>query len=238
MLFMKFFSLLLFISSLLMTFTVSAEVDNAEKLKQALAKSMPNVKVTRISATPVDGMYEVIVGSQVVYMSVDARYMIEGDLFDLKTKKNVSEEAKSVIRLGVIDKLGADKMLVYTPENVKSTITVVTDIDCPYCRRLHDEIPDYMKNEIQVRYIFMPLKGAADMKKTVSVWCSDNQQKALDTAKSGGKVEDKTCDNPIKEHLASARELGVRGTPAILLEDGRLLPGYVPVDKLVAEIHK
>lgn len=235
---MKFFSLLLFVSSLLITFTVSAEVDNTEKLKQALAKSMPNVKVTRISATPVDGLYEVIVGSQVVYMSIDARYMIEGDLFDLETKRNVSEEAKSAIRLAVLDKLGADNMLLYTPEKVKSTITVVTDIDCPYCRRLHNEMPDYMKNEIQVRYIFMPLKGAVDMKKTVSVWCSDNQQLALDTAKSGGKVEDKTCDNPIKEHLALARELGVRGTPAIILEDGRLLPGYVPVAKLIAELRK
>jgi len=235
---MKFFSLLFF-SSLLMTFTVSAdEVGNAEKLKQALAKSMPNVQATRISATPVEGLYEVIVGSQVVYMSVDARYMIEGDLFDLKTKRNVSEEAKSTIRLAAIEKLGADNMLVYKPEKVKNTITVVTDIDCPYCRRLHNEIPDYMKNEVQVRYIFMPLKGAADMKKTVSVWCSDNQQTALDTAKSGGKVEDKTCDNPINDHLVLARELGVRGTPAILLEDGRLLPGYVPVDKLVAEIRK
>lgn len=239
---MKFFSLLLFVASLLMTFTVSAEmsaeVDDAEKLKQALAKSMPNVKATRITETPIKGLYEVIVGSQVVYMSVDARYMIEGDLFDLKTKINVSEEAKSLIRLAVIDKLGADNMLVYKPEKVKNTITVVTDIDCPYCRRLHDEIPDYMEKEIQVRYIFMPLKGAADMKKTVSVWCADNQQQALDIAKSGGKVEDKTCDNPIKNHMAVARELGVRGTPAILLEDGRLLPGYVPVNKLVAELRK
>ena len=235
---MKFFTLLLFVSSLLMTFTVSAEVDNAEKLKQALAKSMPNVKVSRITETPIEGMYEVIVGTQVVYMSVDARYMIEGDLFDLNTKRNMSEEAKSVIRLAAIEKLGADKMLVYKPEKVKNTVTVVTDIDCPYCRRLHSEIPDYIKNDIQVRYIFMPLKGSADMKKTVSVWCADDQQRALDTAKSGGKVEEKTCDNPIKEHLALARELGVRGTPAILLKDGRLLPGYVPIDKLVVEIRK
>jgi thiol:disulfide interchange protein DsbC len=235
---MKFFSLLLFASSLLMTFTVSAEADDTEKLKQALAKSMPNVKVSRITETPIEGLYEVIVGTQVVYMSVDARYMIEGDLFDLKTSRNVSEEAKSVIRLSAIEKLGADNMLVYKPEKVKNTVTVVTDIDCPYCRRLHSEIPDYMKNDIQVRYIFMPLKGAADMKKTVSVWCADDQQQALDTAKSGGKVKEKTCDNPIKEHLAVARELGVRGTPAILLEDGRLLPGYVPIDKLVMEIRK
>ncbi len=234
---MKLISLL-FISSLLTTFTVSAEMDNTEKLKQALAKSMPNVEATKISATPIEGLYEVIVGSQVVYMSVDARYMIEGDLFDLKTKKNVSEDAKSVIRLSAIEKLGVDKMLVYKPETVKNTITVVTDIDCPYCRRLHNEIPDYLKNDVQVQYIFMPLKGAADMKKTVSVWCSDDQQLALDIAKAGGDVEAKSCDNPIQEHLKLARELGVRGTPAILLENGQLLPGYVPVDKLIAELRK
>ena len=239
---MKYFSLFILISSLLTSFTVSAEADvatdSANKLKQALAERMPNVKPTKISATPVMGLFEVIVGSQVVYMSGDARYMIEGDLIDLTTKRNVSEEAKSVIRLSAIESLGVDKMLVYTPKKVKNTITVITDIDCPYCRRLHNEVPDYMENEVQVRYIFMPLKGAADMKKTVSVWCSDNQQTALDTAKSGGKVEDKTCDNPINDHLALARELGVRGTPAIVLEDGRLLPGYVPYEKLLAELRK
>ena len=235
---MKFFSLFLLITSLLTSFTVTAEESDSEKLKQALAKSMPDVKTTKISATPIEGLYEVIVGSQVVYMSVDARYMIEGDLFDLKTKRNVSEEAKSVIRLAAIEQLGADKMLVYRPEKVKNTITVVTDIDCPYCRRLHSEIPDYLKNDVEVRYIFMPLKGASDMKKTVSVWCSDDQQLALDIAKAGGEVEEKTCDNPIREHLKLARELGVRGTPAIVLENGQLLPGYVPVDKLVAELRK
>ncbi len=240
---MKLFSLLsastlLMLSSLLMAFTVSAEVDNTEKLKQTLAKVMPSVEVTKISTTPIEGLYEVIVGSQVVYMSVDARYMIEGDLYDLKTRKNVSEAAKSAIRLAVLEKLGADNMVVYKPEKVESTITVITDIDCPYCRRLHDEVPDYLKNNIEVRYIFMPLKGGASMKKSVSVWCADDQQLALDIVKAGGEIEDKTCDNPIAEHLKLARELGVRGTPAILLEDGQMLPGYVPVNKMLAELRK
>lgn len=239
---MKFFSIFLFVSSLFMSFTVSAvpepDADAVEKLKKALAHSMPNVKPSKISGTAIDGLYEVIVGSQVVYMSNDARYMIEGDLYDLKTKRNVSEDAKSIIRLAAINKLGDDKMLIYKPKNVKNTITVVTDIDCPYCRRLHNEIPDYLKNNVQVRYIFMPLKGSADMKKTVSVWCSDDRQLALDIAKAGGEVDEKSCDNPIKDHLKLARELGVRGTPAILLEDGQMLPGYIPVEKLVAELRK
>lgn len=239
---MKLLPIALLLISFITSFSVnaaSADGDDAvEQLREALAKSMPQVNPTKISTTPVAGLYQVIVGSQVVYMDVNARYMIEGDLFDLKTKVNVTEDAKSVIRLATIDKLGSDSMIVYTPEKIKNTITVVTDIDCPYCRRLHNEIPDYLENEVQVRYIFMPLKGPADMKKTVSVWCSDDQQLALDIAKSGGDVEEKTCENPIKKHLKIARELGVRGTPAILLEDGTLLPGYVPVDKLVVELRK
>ena len=235
---MKYLSLLLLIAPLVISSSVSAETDSIKELKQALAKTMPNVKPSKISKSPVDGLYEVVVGTQVVYMSIDARYMIDSDLIDIKTKKNIREHAKSAIRLSAIGKLSPDQMLVYKPKNVKDTITVVTDIDCPYCRRLHSEVPAYLEKDVEVRYIFMPLKGAADMKKTVSVWCSDNPQLALDIAKSGGDVEEKTCDNPIKEHLALARELGVRGTPAIILEDGQLLPGYVPVDKLVAELRK
>lgn len=220
------------------SYAVNADTDAVNKLKQSLAKSMPHVNPDKISESPVKGLYEVMVGSQVVYLSADARYMIQGDLYDLVTKENISESAKSGIRLAAINKLGADNMVVYKPKTVKNTITVVTDIDCPYCRRLHSEIPDYMEQDVEVRYIFMPLKGEADMKKTVSVWCADNQQEALDAAKSGGKVEDKTCDNPIKEHMATAQELGIRGTPAIVLEDGQLLPGYVPVAKLVAQLRK
>ncbi len=235
---MKLLPLFLLFTSLFIPHSVMAETDSVEALRQALAKSMPEVKPTKISVSPVDGLYEVIVGSQVVYMSVDARYMIDGDLIDIKTKKNISEDAKSEIRLAVINKFTSEQMLVYKPEKVKDVITVVTDIDCPYCRRLHSEVPSYLEKNVEVRYIFMPLKGAADMKKTISVWCSDDQQLALDTVKSGGQIEEKTCDNPIKEHLAMARKLGVRGTPAIILEDGQLLPGYVPVDKLIAEIRR
>jgi len=239
---MKLFPLLLLITPLLLSFGVSAEtgsdIDDVDKLKRALARTMPNVRPSSITKAPIDGLFQVVVGTQVVYMSVDAKYMIEGDLYNLVTSENVSEGAKSSIRLAAINELGSDKMVVYTPENVKETITVITDIDCPYCRRLHNEIPEYMEEDVQVRYIFMPLKGAADMKKTISVWCSDDQQLALDIAKAGGEIEVKSCYNPINEHLKLARELGVRGTPAIVLEDGQLLPGYVPVKKLVAELRK
>jgi thiol:disulfide interchange protein DsbC len=171
-------------------------------------------------------------------MTRDARYMIDGNLVDLATKKNYSEDAMSVIRLSEIEKLGEDDMVVYAPETIRHTITVVTDIDCPYCRRLHSEMDQYMAGGVKVRYIFMPLKGQGDYRTTVSVWCAKDKNEALDKAKAGADVEAKDCDNPIDDHLKVARNLGVRGTPAIILQDGSMLPGYVPASKLVSELDK
>ncbi len=239
---MKLLSIVLLISSLfglLSSGFAIAESDGVELLRQRLAKIMPQVAPSKISKSPVAGMYEVIVGTQVVYMSVDAKFMIEGDLINLATSENVSEGAKSAIRLAGMKKIGSDNMIVYSPKNVKQTITVITDIDCGYCRLLHSEIPHYLENDIAVRYIFKPvLGGEKDMEKTISVWCSDDQKSALDAAKAGGDVEKKTCKNPIDEHLKFAFESGARGTPAIILEDGQLLAGYVRYDKLIAELRK
>lgn len=211
--------------------------DDIAELQKAIAKRLPHVEVTRIDTTPVSGIYQVIVGPQVVYMTKDAKYMIDGDLVDLSTRQNFTEDAKAAIRMSEIDAFGESNMVVYTPKTVKHTITVVTDINCPYCRRLHKEMPQYLENGVKVRYIFMPLKGNDDINKTISVWCSDDRNAALDIAKAGGEIEAKKCDNPILKHMELARKLGVRGTPAIILENGEMLPGYVPVDKLVAQLN-
>lgn len=223
-----------------LVFTVSAasqvSADDIAELKQSLAKTLPQYDATYIEKTPIEGIYQVIIGGQVIYMTKDARYMIDGNLIDLTTKKNYTEDAMSGIRLSQINKLGEDKMVVYTPETVKYTITVVTDIDCPYCRRLHSEMDQYMAGGVKVRYIFMPLKGEGDYRTTVSVWCAKDQNEALDMAKAGAELEAKDCDNPIDEHLKVARNLGVRGTPAIILQNGSMLPGYVPASKLVTEL--
>lgn len=216
---------------------VSAD-NNIDELKKSLATRLPQYEVSQIDPTPIEGLYQVIIGGQVIYMTKDARYMLDGNLIDLSTKKNYSEDAMSEIRLTQIDQLGEDNMVIYTPETVKHTITVVTDIDCPYCRRLHSEMDQYLENGVKVRYIFMPLKGQEDYKTTVTVWCSKDQNEALDKAKGGSQLKAKDCDNPIEEHLKVARNLGIRGTPAIILQDGSMLPGYVPVKKLVTELNK
>ena len=237
---MKRFSFFVFIVTLMSTSVVLADENDAgvASLEKALSSRMPSLSVDSVSATPIPGLYQVIVGSQVVYMDANAQYMLDGDLVNLKTRKNYSEDAKSKIRLDTIAALGEDNMLVYRPKKVEHRITVITDIDCPYCRRLHSELPEYLKSNVEVRYIFMPLKGAKDKKKTESVWCADDRRKALDIAKAGGHIEEKTCDNPLDKQMKTARLLGVRGTPAIILEDGEMLPGYVPAKTLVEELRK
>ena len=225
-------------SLLLASTSVFSANDGVEMLRKALAKNMPRTEITQITESPVPGLYEVIVGAQVVYMDQSARYMLDGDLVDLASRVNYTERSKSKIRLTAINALGEDNMLIYTPKQVDHTITVVTDIDCPYCRRLHSEMDQYMASNVKVRYIFMPLKGKSDFETTVSVWCAKDKNNALDLAKSGIKIEALNCDNPIKDHLALSRQIGIRGTPAIILETGEMLPGYVPAAKLLKEMNK
>jgi thiol:disulfide interchange protein DsbC len=126
--------------------------------------------------------------------------------------------------------------VVFGPKDAPYTITVFTDIDCGFCRRLHAEIGKYNASGIRVRYLFMPRagKGSESYKKAVGVWCAKDRQRAMTDAKAGKDVPAQDCKNPVDEHLALAELLGINGTPALILPDGELLPGYVPADRLKA----
>jgi thiol:disulfide interchange protein DsbC len=226
------------LASLLSTPIFAADIDQGiSQLRTVLATIVPGASISQIKATPITGLYEVILGSQVVYMNADASYYLNGDMVEMATRKNLTDASKAILRYNQIKNYPEDKMLVYTPKKVAHTVTVVTDIDCPYCRRLHSEMDQYMADGIKVRYLFMPLKGQEDYNTTVSVWCAADRNQALDTVKAGGQIEAKTCANPVAEHLSLARSLGVNGTPAIILEDGELLPGYVPEKTLAAKLN-
>lgn len=216
-----------------------AHANDAEikELKAALAKRLPKITNPSIKATPVKGVYEVLAGAQILYTTKDARYIFDGDLYDMQSQRNLSEETRGGLRLEALNQLGEDNMLVYQPKGeVKHTITVFTDIYCPYCQRLHQEMGQYMNNGVKVRYIFVPFKGQRSVDASVSVWCAKDRNQAMDKAKAGEEIEKKTCVNPIQKHQALAQSLGIRGTPAIMLESGRLIPGYVPAVRLMQQM--
>lgn len=232
---MRIKSLLLMLSGLMLSTLVFAdEKSDIQEIKKVFEQVLPGTKPDSIAESKVGGIYEVVYGAQVVYISRDARYVFQGDLIDLKNRTNVTEATRSVQRAKLVKDIKDSTAIVFTPEKVKHTITVFTDIDCGYCRKLHREIQDYLAQGIKVRYLSFPRSGV-DTKsyfKAVTVWCSDDKNKAMTDAKAGVVQENKECENPIKEHMKLAEQFGVSGTPTIVFENGEVIPGYVPAARL------
>jgi thiol:disulfide interchange protein DsbC len=212
----------------------TVHASEAQTIREALAKVLPDQKPTSVQPTPIDGLFQVEIGPQVMYMTGDGRYLIDGAVIDLKTRENLAEAAQNKARKRAIDAVGEDEMVVFEAPNAKHEITVFTDIDCGYCRKLHQQIGGYADEGISVRYLFYPRTGVdtPSYKKAVSVWCADDQRKALTDAKNGQEINSKDCRNPVKRHMELGELMGIRGTPAIVLENGQMVPGFVEPKRL------
>lgn len=205
-----------------------------KKVHEAVQKMIPTVPLEAIQPSPLPGLYQVMIPPQMFYISADGRFAIDGDLIDLNTGQNVSTTVRDKMRITAINALGEDAMIVYSPKNPLYTVTVFTDIDCGYCRKLHSEINQYLKAGIKVRYVAYPRAGlgSGSYQKAVNVWCSKDRNDALTRAKLGEDIKAKDCDNPVAQEYELAQRIGLRGTPAIITEQGQVLPGYVPADRL------
>ena len=204
-------------------------------IKRSMAKSMPSVKIDSVKPSEVKGLYEVIVGANIFYVSEDGKYLLQGRLVDVATRKDLTEEKLSNTRKQAIEKVGQDNMIVFKPKIKKYTVSVFTDIDCGYCRKLHSEIDQYLAQGITIQYLFFPRTGkdSDSYNKAVSVWCADDRNAALTAAKKDQKVPAKTCDNPVDEHMQLGADFDVKGTPMIVSENGNIYPGYLPAKQLV-----
>lgn len=214
--------------------TLSVAQADEEAIKQALTKSMPSIKIGSIKTTEITGLYEVTVGGNIFYVSGDGKYLLQGHLVDVAARKDLTEEKLSSARKQAIANIGVDKMIVFKPKISKYTVTIFTDIDCGYCRKLHSEIDQYMAEGITIQYLFFPRagKGSDSYHKAVSVWCADDRKAALTAAKKGETPPAKTCDNPVDEHMQLGEDFEVKGTPMMVTEKGNIFPGYLPAKQL------
>lgn len=202
----------------------------------AIAKKFGELKVEDVRLSPVNGVYEITRGSEISYVTADGKYAILGDLIDVDSDANLSENRRRVIRARMIDSVPENEMLVFSPKDPKYTITVFTDIDCGYCRRLHSQIAEYNRLGIRVRYLFFPRTGpdTDSWHKAEAVWCSSNRNEALTRAKNGEDIKAPKCPGDIiKRDFELGQKLAVEGTPAIFLASGEMLPGYAPPGQLV-----
>lgn len=212
-----------------------------DKVKQRLDAVVPGYDADSVKQTPVAGLYEFNAHGQVLYISADGRYIVNGNVIDLDTKQNLTELTQRAVTKKVMDAYDKKKMITFSPKGKpKHIISVFTDVDCPYCSMLHKEVPKLNEAGVEVRYLMYPRagKGSATFKKSVSAWCSEDQKKAIGLAKEGAAMVAMNCDNPVQEQFELGQSLGVTGTPTLVLESGRVLPGYLPADKLIKVLNE
>lgn len=188
-----------------------------------------------IKATPVPGMFEAKFGGEVIYVSGDANYVFTGDLIDAKNKSNLTELSRSADRKDIISRIDPAKSIEFKAKGQeKHVLYAFTDVDCPFCTKLHKEVPELNEKGITVRYLAFPRAGIGSptYKKMVSIWCADNKQQAMSDMKSGKPVPVKECNNPVEEEYKLGQKLGVNGTPALVTLDGMMIPGFRPADQL------
>lgn len=204
-------------------------------IRDALHRALPGMEPDSIQPTKLKGLYEVMYGPKLFYVSEEGAYLIQGSLIDVNTRQDLTEPRLAEARVGALNKVGTTNMVVFKPQKTKHVAYVFTDIDCGYCRKLHSEIKQYLDAGIEVRYLFYPRagEGSDSYNKAVSVWCADNRTQALTQAKKGEAVAEKTCDNPVGKHMALGTAMGASGTPMIVTEKGSVLPGYVPAAQLL-----
>ena len=216
-----------------------ANDSNLETARKNIVKQFPGVVAKNITASPVSGLYQVSMPPRFFYASIDARYIVDGSLIDMTTRKNVSQGARNKSVGDAINAMGEESMIIFGKDTLKHTITVFTDIDCGYCRKLHNEVKKYNKLGIRVRYMAYPRAGVGSsaFQKAEAVWCSKDRAKAMTQAKSGAAVKAEKCKNPVAEQYGLGNLIGISGTPAIVLEDGTVVPGYIPASRLSAALN-
>jgi thiol:disulfide interchange protein DsbC len=226
-------------AALLVPLISAAELDNTPDISK-LQAALGGVEPDSVEPSALPGLYEVTIGAQIIYISEDGRFVIQGDMVDLVSSDNLTEKRRNSLRAQSIAAVGENNMIIFAPEQKEAahTITVFTDIDCGYCRKLHKEISSYNDLGIRVRYLMFPRSGlnTESYDKAVSAWCADDRNNAITRAKLGETIESRTCENPVSDHYSLGQQLGVRGTPSIILADGEMVPGYVPADRLLQMI--
>jgi thiol:disulfide interchange protein DsbC len=212
-----------------------------EKLSEAIEVASQNqLKIVDITKTPLPNIFQVELSTgEMLYSDAGGEYLFAGDMYQTSAAGllNISAGTRQTRAKAQVDGLPEEELIVFNPEGeTRATITVFTDVDCTYCRKLHGDIEALLAEGIRIRYAAYPRGGvnADSYTKMISVWCSDDRKKALAQAKNGQNIPEKDCASPVLEHYTLGNALGITGTPALFMPDGRLIPGYMDVDRLTA----
>lgn len=217
--------------------TVAVAADPDQAIRSTLKAIDPELPIEAIAESPMNGLYQVqLQGGRQLYASEDGQFLLQGYLFQVKDGKpvNLTEAAESEGVAKLMAAIPVSEMVVFAPKQPETHITVFTDTDCGYCQKLHSEVPELNRLGVEVRYLAFPRQGleSAAAKELVNVWCAKDPLNAMDRAKTRQPVADANCENPVAKQYALGQMIGVSGTPAIVLANGKIIPGYQPAPQL------
>lgn len=242
------FTLLIISSFAFAEQSTSKDIPSAvtEALKSTFGDSS---KITSVTPAPA-GLYEIILGSEVLYMSADGKHIVAGNIFELRptaTDKNkfepfnLTDQRRTGLRTQELNQLDESELVVFAPETeTKHTVNVFTDVDCPYCAKFHQEVKALNEAGVKVRYLAFPRAGVGSKtyNTMMSVWCAKDRKQAMTDAKARKEIEELQCTNPIAKQYELGKRIGITGTPAMVLSNGQLVPGYLPAERLLAVLNK
>ncbi len=218
-------------------------------ITQRLKQARPGLRYTDISKSPVSGLYKIKINGQVAFVSADGSHLVAGDMFAVQEgnllnlqdqDRREAEVAFEPQRAKMINAVSKDDMIIFSPKSeVKGYVNVFTDIDCGFCRRLHSQIDGYLDKGIEVRYLAFPRAGihSKGAQKLATAWCAQDKQLTMTSFKEGKHMPIETCEgNPVADQYMLGQEVGVTGTPALVLSSGKLIPGAVSPEYLAKEM--
>jgi thiol:disulfide interchange protein DsbC len=232
-------NILLLITIMLLVSCAKKDEVNVD-IRETVSNAYPDVAIDEIKKID-DNFHEIIINKQIYYATNDGKYLIVGNVINLNTKESITENTKMNQRLSIIDSIDMKNFMIFKPKKTDHILTIFTDTSCPYCQKLHNEIPDLLENNIEIRYVLFSRNGndVDAYQQLVSAWCSADKVDALEDLFAGDILDDiSNCENPIARNFDYAGSLSVEGTPTIFLEDGRIIPGYQNYENILAFINK
>ncbi|QKE64301.1 DsbC family protein [Aquipseudomonas campi] len=216
---------------------IAQAADPDQAIRATLSKLQPDLPIEAIAESPMTGLFQVqLKGGRLLYASGDGQFLLQGNLYQFKDGNavNLTEKAESKGIAKLINEVPLSEMVVFAPKQPKTHITVFTDTDCGYCQKLHSEVPELNRLGVEVRYLAFPRQGQGShgYNGLASVWCAKDRQDAMNKAKARQELPPGTCENPVMKQYALGQSIGVNGTPAIVLANGQLIPGYQPAPQL------
>ncbi|MDE0363944.1 MAG: thioredoxin fold domain-containing protein [Gammaproteobacteria bacterium] len=224
---------------------VSAPVAHAapgDELVATLKALQPALPIESVTETDFEGMLAIeLEDGGVLYGTADGRFLFTGDMYSVEGGGfvNLTDSIRAERRRELLAGVSRDDMIVFSPAGErKAYVDIFTDVDCGYCRKLHQEMAEINALGIEVRYLAFPRAGtdSDSYRKTVSAWCSRDPRHAITELKLGRGIPARSCSNPVSAQMELGEKIGVSGTPALVTEDGHLIPGYLPAEELAAAL--